>query len=352
MKLSKIEITYFRCFESLAIDLQPDINVIVGANGAGKSSILDAIAIALYEVVAANGSGGKRQRAAQGAALEPTDIFIDPSTKDPLGGRQSFVQVRATAKDFYPVDGFPEKSVTGQPATLEWSEHIRFSRPNTFNYDTRASERLSRLNQYFRAIWEEIGASSSQALIPLPVVAYYRASRRINGMPDLGDIFKIELSRTEAFANALNAGANFTAMCQWLYLRENEELRARADSREFDPTGFSSLHAIRQALKSTIEGVQRIYFHGSPPRLMVDLRNSEGPPQALDLAQLSDGYRNLLALVLDFPRRRIAGHPGSRLRQGDAAHRGGSECLRQPQLRRAESPTRSSRRSRRRTWRR
>ncbi len=59
MKLARIEITYFRCFESLTIRLQSDINVIVGANGAGKSSILDAMAIALYELVAANGVKGR-----------------------------------------------------------------------------------------------------------------------------------------------------------------------------------------------------------------------------------------------------------------------------------------------------
>ncbi len=309
MKLSKVEITYFRCFKSLTIDLQPDINVIVGANGAGKSSVLDAIAIALYEVIAANDAGGKRQRAAQGAALEPTDIYIDPSAADPIGGRQSFVQVRATAIDFYEVDEFTETPLTGQPITLEWSEYIQFTRPNTFSYDTRASERLSRLNRYFQTIWDEIRKSSPQALIPLPVVAYYRASRRINGMPDLGDIFRVEVSRIEAFANALNAGASFTAMCQWLYLRENEELRAQADRRETDPTEFSSLRAIRQALRSTIEGVERIYFDGSPPRLMIDLQNSEGLPQAFELAQLSDGYRNLLALVLDFARRLALANP-------------------------------------------
>ena len=309
MKLSKVEITYFRCFESLVIDLQPDVNVIVGANGAGKSSILDAIATALYEVVAANGAGGKRQRTAQGAALEPTDIYIDPSAPDPIGGRQSFVQVRATAKDFYAVDEFTEKISTGEPATLEWSEHIRFSRPNTFSYDTRASERLSRLNRYFRAIWEEIRKSSPQALIPLPVVAYYRASRRINGMPDLGDIFKSDLSRTEAFANALNAGTNYTAMCQWLYLRENEELRVQAVRRENCPNEFSSLRAIRQALKSTIEGVERIYFDGSPPRLMIDFQDLDGAPRTQELAQVSDGYRNLLALVLDFARRLAQANP-------------------------------------------
>ena len=309
MKLSKVEITYFRCFESLAINLQPDINVIVGANGAGKSSILDAIAIALYEIVAANGGGGKRQRAAQGAALEPTDIYIDPSAKDPNGGRKSFVQVRATAKDFYAVDEFTEKSPQGQPAILEWSEHIRFSRPNTFSYDTRASERLSRLNRYFEAVWEEVSKSSPQALIPLPIVAYYRASRRINGMPDLGDIFKIELSRAEAFANALNAGSNFTALCQWLYLRENEELRAGAADQRTIPNEFSGLHAVLQALKSTIEGVERIYFGGSPPRLMVELQSTQGSPQPLELTQLSDGYRNLLALVLDFARRLAQANP-------------------------------------------
>ena len=309
MKLSKVEITYFRCFESLVIDLQSDINVIVGANGAGKSSILDAIAIALYEIIVANGAGGKRQRAAQGAALEPTDIYIDPNTTDPIEGRQSFVQVRSTAQDFYELNEFTETPLTGQPITIEWSEHIRYTRPNTFSYDTRASERLSRLHQYFQAIWEEIRNSSPQALIPLPVVAYYRANRRITGMPDLGDIFKVELSRAEAFVNALNAGASFTAMCQWLYLRENEELRAKEVDRETDRPALSSLRAIREAIKRVIEEVERIYFDGSPPRLMIDLQASDAESRPLELAQLSDGYRNLLGLVLDFARRLAQANP-------------------------------------------
>ena len=58
MKLAKVRITNFRCFESLEIPLQPDINVFVGINGSGKTAILDAIAIALYHIVEANGGGG------------------------------------------------------------------------------------------------------------------------------------------------------------------------------------------------------------------------------------------------------------------------------------------------------
>ena len=308
MKLAKVDITHFRCFDSLTIDLQPDTNVIVGANGAGKSSILDAIATALYELVAANGGGGKRQRSLQYAALLPTDIYIDPRADDAAAGRKPFVQVRATAKDHYPVSGFAQIP-SGEPATLEWTQHIVYSPPNSFSYETSASRRLSQLSGYFHSLWQEMRTSSPQALIPLPAVAYYRAHRYIHGMPELGDIFKIDTSRTAAFTNALDAGANFTSMCQWLYLRENEELRARANDQGINQVEFPDLLAVRQALKRTIGGVERVYFDGNPPRLVVDLNMPQGAPRVMELAQLSDGYRNSLALVLDFARRLVQANP-------------------------------------------
>ena len=74
MKLTQVYITYFRCFESLTVPLQPDVNVFVGVNASDKTTLLDAIAIALYDIVAANGGGGKRQRALQGVNLRPSDI--------------------------------------------------------------------------------------------------------------------------------------------------------------------------------------------------------------------------------------------------------------------------------------
>ncbi len=89
MKLSKINITHFRCFESIEVVWQPDINVIVGANGAGKSSMLDALAIALYELVAANGAGSQRQRKAQNAALLPSDIHMISNANYELTGESN-----------------------------------------------------------------------------------------------------------------------------------------------------------------------------------------------------------------------------------------------------------------------
>ena len=51
MKLKKLEITNFRCFESLAIDLDEQLTVLVAKNGQGKSSVLDAIRIGLWSFV-------------------------------------------------------------------------------------------------------------------------------------------------------------------------------------------------------------------------------------------------------------------------------------------------------------
>lgn len=306
MKLAQIEITYFRCFESLKIRLQPDLNVIVGANGAGKSSVLDAIAIALYELVSANGGGGKRQRQLQKATLQPTDIYIDPSQKESLTGRESFVQIRATASDYYYVLGSSLAPVLDDESVLEWTEYISFKPPAIFSYDSGNSIRVSELHRYFQHLWQEI-RRSPQAQIPLPVVAYYRASRRMDLMPELGDIFKLEFSRDKAFLNALDAASNFTAMCQWFYLRENSELRAKVQNRYNGE--FSDLYAIREALKMTIEGLERVWFDGNPPRMMVEIREADGALHAYELAQLSDGYRNLLAIVLDFARRFAMANP-------------------------------------------
>jgi hypothetical protein len=43
-RIDRIELTDFRCFETLALDLHADVTLLVGPNGQGKSAVLDAIA--------------------------------------------------------------------------------------------------------------------------------------------------------------------------------------------------------------------------------------------------------------------------------------------------------------------
>jgi len=48
MKLSALHLENFRCFANLRVELHPQLTVVVAENGEGKSTLLDAIRIALF----------------------------------------------------------------------------------------------------------------------------------------------------------------------------------------------------------------------------------------------------------------------------------------------------------------
>jgi predicted ATP-binding protein involved in virulence len=303
MKLAKIDITNFRCFESLSIPLHSDVNVFVGVNGSGKTTILDAVAIALFDIVAANGGGKKHERSGQGVALRPSDIHIQRD-----GVQRDFVQIKAQANKYYPLKDFPSKSSNGEDNLIEWTDYIQYQAPNNFSYGTSKSERLNNIYRYFADLWQEIRLSDVKALIQLPIVAYYRTSRRLAQMPKMGDIFSVQLERYDAFQNALDAGSNYQAMCQWFYLRENDELREKVKVLEKRGFEFPDLKAVRNALKHSLDHINRIFFDGV--KLKVELFGEGEEPKSFEIEQLSDGYRNLLAIILDFARRLAQAHPG------------------------------------------
>ena len=304
MKLTQIDITNFRCFESLMVPLQPDVNVFVGVNASGKTALLDVIAIALYGIVAAHVGGGKPQRALQGVDWRLSDIPMRPGSQDSVGRLAESVQIRTQAGSYYALPDFPAQTPLGEEVLLEWADSIRFRLPYNF-----IPNHMGNLRPYFDALWHEVSHSDPKTLIPLPVVAYYRAHRHISQMPQMGDIFQARMERRDAFQRALDAGANYQAMCQWFYLRENSELRERLQIRNDRAFEFPDLRAVRRALSETLEHVERIFFDDSPPRLKVAFAASYGSPRVLELEQLSDGYRSLLAVVLDFARRLAQANP-------------------------------------------
>ena len=55
MYIKRLQLENFRCFEQLTIDFPKDYTVLIGGNGAGKSSILDAVAIAMASFLAGCG---------------------------------------------------------------------------------------------------------------------------------------------------------------------------------------------------------------------------------------------------------------------------------------------------------
>lgn len=75
MKLTKLSLCNFRGFQQLDLEFSPDVTVLVGVNGAGKTSVLDAISLMLSCLI--NGVKNGRPEAPQ---LLPNDMRVGAST--------------------------------------------------------------------------------------------------------------------------------------------------------------------------------------------------------------------------------------------------------------------------------
>ena len=87
MKLERIHLRNFRCFDELVVEFDPKLTVIVAENGAGKTAILDAIAIGFGRYLT-------KLPGVTGRTTKDTDIRIDESER-----REAFMMLAWEARD-------------------------------------------------------------------------------------------------------------------------------------------------------------------------------------------------------------------------------------------------------------
>ena len=80
MKLKHIKITNYRCFKEAAIDFDDHITLVVGKNGAGKTAILDAVAVSVSTFLLGIDGGVSRSILKDDARYEfhDTDEIVTP----------------------------------------------------------------------------------------------------------------------------------------------------------------------------------------------------------------------------------------------------------------------------------
>ena len=86
MKLKHIKIANYRCFKKAAVDFDEHITLVVGKNGAGKTTILDAVAVAVSTFLLGIDGGVSRSILKDDARYEFHDLngTIDPQHQFPV----------------------------------------------------------------------------------------------------------------------------------------------------------------------------------------------------------------------------------------------------------------------------
>ncbi len=291
MHIQQVKIKDFRCFEDLTVNLNPDVNIFVGNNGAGKSTMLDAISAAMYPYIS-------QIQHILGQYHDDSPIF-----KSDLSVKKNTPKNKRIIPQFEAsINGFPEWSIEYKNIFSREGGNI-FVDENSIGFDVDfKSPKLIKLIDSINSKYEDKTQNDSFVL-----VVYYKENR--NALIKVKDLLNQSSDKVEPFENALNAAANYTDSANWFFIREFQELR---EGKKRGDINFElpDLKQIRRAISTIIAPNARVYFtQTTSAQLMVEWETETGEKIDLSINQLSSGYRNMLALVMDFARRLAQANP-------------------------------------------
>ena len=264
MIVTKLDISNFKGIEHMELTPNPQLNLFMGNNGAGKTSVLKSLAILLSWTVARI-----RVQNGKGNLIDPDDIRMGSN------GCNLSIQLDVCEKGW----------------------NIYRNTPGTPN-DNKLKTDFSEMMKTVRDI--QINLNDT-----VPLIAYYPVTRSVLDIPLR--IRKHKFNTLAAYEGALEEGkANFRRFFEWYREREdleNEEFR-KAATKKMAFNGDSQLKAVRLALNKFFPQFDNLHIQRNPLAMVLD---KEG--MTLKINQLSDGEKCFIALIADLSRRLAMANP-------------------------------------------
>ncbi|MEO7328875.1 MAG: AAA family ATPase [Minicystis sp.] len=276
-KLRQITLANFRCFEQTPFMFDPGLNVLIGRNGAGKSTVLDAIAAGLAGMI------------------RPLQLRLEDASSDAVSFSRD---VRVTRID------------KGETTTFEPQFPLRIEAQMQFFGDFLQSG-LQAIRQENGAVF--LGSSKNVSFldladvvrwavqdgfdVTLPLIAYYGTDRTSRGgaaRPSTSE----SLSRLAGYEGCLRPSTDLSGMRAWF---RRIELLALQDGR-----APAVLEATKRAILACLDGFDLVRYDA---RLDDLAARSSTTGLLLAFEQLSDGQRNMLGMIADLAYRAATLNP-------------------------------------------
>ena len=310
MKLKKLEIRNFRCFESLALELDEQLTVLVARNGQGKTAVLDAVRIGLWAFV--RGFDLARNPGNEGG----NNISIDDvrMVKIPDGRMLRQLPCVVTLQG-----NFDLGVINNEDGKKLWTwSRRRISEAKTTKTKDNAPSLL---------IWRLATDAQNQVRNPespdmdLPVIAYYGTGRvwsqkrlmenkKAKGKQDVSFYMRLF-----GYRDCLDSSSSFRHFADWFiwifecYWEDKINKSEIGSSFETNLVWSNIIQVIQQVTNSVLHetGWHTLgYSVNSGEKSLVLKHDQYG---ALNIELLSDGIRNVLGIIGDIAYRCIKLNP-------------------------------------------
>lgn len=287
MRLKQVTLTNFRCFEHLQIDLHEQLTVLVAPNGCGKTSVLDAVRIALWPFVKGFDLGSQTGKS---ATIQIADVRRQWMADGSMV-RQVPTKIRAVRQ--------------WGGADQVWEQSRESERPST---NTLGDDNTRALTAHGKALERQVRSGTPS--ITLPLVSYLGTSRlwfegRFTSEAKDVTLDVSEFSRTSGYLNCLSYTSSFKAFTSWygwVYRSYRETQSAELEGRPPAP-GAERFETIISVVKAAINahvqaptGWRDLEYRSSQNQQLVMQHDTLG---LMPVEDLSDGLRNAIALVAD-----------------------------------------------------
>ena len=267
MKLSHITLQNFRRYEAARFHFHEQFTVLIGNNGKGKSTVLDAVAMMLNTYFQ-----GSRMPTGGGTICKAdARLLLTRKEEQVFREHMSEVSLKATA--------------TVNRSSVSWQRD--------FGDRGGKAKDLVRLGTQARECIKR-GESPD-----LPLLLYYGAGRLWN----LHDNIETEKpsSQLDAYRYCLDPKSDQKAFEKWFKKLSFTELQKR--------TRIPAGDAVKQAILTCVPGAKDFYHDTEFDELTIELEREGLVP----FNNLSDGYRNMVGMVADIAHRaaRLNPHHGA-----------------------------------------
>jgi len=266
MRIDRLEIENFKKFSDYTLDLHPQFTLLVGDNGTGKTTILDALAIAagIWLVNSPDTTLNNSRR-----NILPSEIRLEAIESDTITQfiERKPVQIKAIG------------TINSQP--VQWLRQIKTNGSRTSN--TEAKEALEIISTLFQQV--EAGEK-----IWLPIIAYYGAGRAwlpSNQRDPKATTHTSPARRWDAFYDCFEERIRIADLHTWFQKEAIASVNRQGQMRP----GYK---VVKLAILRCIPNADDLWFDPERSEIVVSI---QGNPQPF--SNLSAGQKMMVGLIAD-----------------------------------------------------